>query len=54
MREETGQLQQLLYLAPDADQTPISQRPVRESLTALHHRVEAARFEAGDPYRYEY
>jgi hypothetical protein len=29
-REETGQLQALLYLSPDADGTPIARRPLRE------------------------
>jgi hypothetical protein len=30
MREETGRLQRLLYLALDADGTPIAQLPLRE------------------------
>jgi hypothetical protein len=48
MRKETGQLQKLLYLTPDADLTPIFKRPVHQSLTAINRRVEAARFETGD------
>jgi hypothetical protein len=36
MREETGRLQRLLYLAPDADGTPIAQLPLRgESIRRL-------------------
>jgi hypothetical protein len=31
VRGQTGHLQQLLYLAPDADNTPICQRPSREA-----------------------
>jgi hypothetical protein len=34
MREETGQLQRLLYLAPDADGTPIAQLPLRTIATS--------------------
>jgi hypothetical protein len=32
MRKETGCLQKLLYLAPEADGTPIARRPIRENL----------------------
>ena len=43
VRGETGKLQQLLYLCPDADSTPICQRPIREP--AASH--------AGTIYNYE-
>jgi hypothetical protein len=43
MREQTGRLQQLLYLAPDTDGTPIVQRPVREDPRADWDRLRSAR-----------
>jgi hypothetical protein len=42
MREQTGRLQQLLYLAPNADGTPISLRPLREDSLAVWQRYLAA------------
>jgi len=39
VRGETGKLQQLLYLSPDADSTPISQRPIRKPAGALEKRL---------------
>jgi len=49
MREQTGRLQQLLYLAPNADGTPIARRPIREDPLAVWVRyVEAARFGPSD------
>jgi hypothetical protein len=38
-RGETGKLQQLLYLSPDADSSPICQRPIREPADALKKRI---------------
>ena len=43
MREQTKRLQQLLYLAPDTDGTPIVQRPVREDPSADWDRLRRAR-----------
>jgi hypothetical protein len=43
MRGETGQNQKLLYLCPDADSTPIYQRPVREPPEAVFERVRESR-----------
>jgi hypothetical protein len=42
MREQTGQLQKLLYLAPNADGTPITARPLREEELAVWERYFAA------------
>ncbi|MGA8655944.1 MAG: hypothetical protein WB586_07315 [Chthoniobacterales bacterium] len=42
-RGETGQLQKLLYLAPNADSTPICRRPLREDPRAIWQRWEAAK-----------
>jgi hypothetical protein len=48
-REETGQLQALLYLAPDADCTPIARRPLREDPFAAWIRyLQAARYGRSD------
>jgi hypothetical protein len=48
-REQTGQLQQLLYLTPDADGTPIVQHPLREDPLPVWMRyIEAARFGPSD------
>ena len=38
MRGQTKRLQQLLYLTPDADGTPIAKRPVREDPSAVWDR----------------
>jgi hypothetical protein len=43
IREETGQLQTLLYLAPDADGTPIARRPLREDPQAVWIRYRKGR-----------
>jgi hypothetical protein len=49
MREETGQLQELLYLSPDADGTPIARRPLREDPFAVWIRyLQAARYGRSD------
>jgi hypothetical protein len=49
VREQTGQLQQLLFLAPNADSTPIAKRPVREPPLAVWERyLEAARYGRSD------
>jgi hypothetical protein len=45
MREQTGQLQQLLYLAPKADGTPIARRP---PLAVWVRYLEATRFGPSD------
>lgn len=50
-RGETGLLQQLLYLRPDADSTPICQIPVRESADALEKRIRETH--AGVIHNYE-
>jgi hypothetical protein len=42
IREQTGRLQQLLYLAPTADGTPIAARPLREDPLADWMRYLAA------------
>jgi hypothetical protein len=42
VREETGRLQQLFYLAPNADGTPIAARPLREDPLAVWMRYLAA------------
>jgi hypothetical protein len=48
-REETGQLQALLYLASDADGTPIARRPLREDPFAVWIRyLQAARYGRSD------
>jgi hypothetical protein len=48
-REETGRLQALLYLSPDADGTPIANRALREDpLAAWIRYLEAARFGPSD------
>jgi hypothetical protein len=39
-REETGQLQALLYLSPDADGAPIARRPLREDPQAVWIRYQ--------------
>jgi hypothetical protein len=45
IREQTGRLQQLLYLAPNADGTPIAARPLREDpLTDWMRYLAAVRF----------
>jgi hypothetical protein len=41
-RKEKGQIQRLLYLDPQADGTPIYQKPVRESATGAHERLAEA------------
>jgi hypothetical protein len=43
MRGQTKRLQQLLYLAPDADGTPIAKRPAREDPSAAWDRLRRAR-----------
>jgi hypothetical protein len=49
IREQTGRLQQLLYLAPNADGTPIAARPLREEALADWMRyLAAARFGPSD------
>jgi hypothetical protein len=49
MRAETGRFQQLLYLAPTADGTPIAARPMREDPLADWMRyLQAARFGPSD------
>jgi hypothetical protein len=49
VRGETGRLQQLLYLAPNADSTPIANRPVREEELAVWERyLIAARYGRSD------
>jgi hypothetical protein len=48
-RGQTGQLQQLLYLASNADSTPIARRPFREHPLAVWERyLVAARFGRSD------
>jgi hypothetical protein len=42
LRGQTGRLQQLLYLAPNADFTPIAERPAREPPLAVWKRYLAA------------
>jgi hypothetical protein len=41
MRGQTGNLQQLLYLNPDADGTPIYQLPAREWTHGVYHNYES-------------
>jgi hypothetical protein len=49
VREQTGRLQQLLYLAPNADGRPIAKRPVREdSLTVWERYLVASRYGRSD------
>ena len=49
VRGQTGQLQALLYLTPDADGTPIARRPLREDPLAVWIRyLQAARFGRSD------
>lgn len=49
IRAQTGNLQQLLYLTPNADSTPIAKRPVREDPLAVWERyLIAARFSRSD------
>jgi hypothetical protein len=49
VREETGQLQQLLYLSPDADSNPIAERPASQHPSAVLERyIEATRFGPSD------
>jgi hypothetical protein len=49
MRAETGRLQQLLYLAPNADSTLIAKRPLREDPLAVWTRyLTSARFGRSD------
>jgi hypothetical protein len=49
IRGQAGRLQQLLYLAPNADATPIVRRPVREHPLAVWERyLVAARFGRSD------
>jgi hypothetical protein len=49
MREQTGNLQRLLYLAPNADSTSIAKRPVREEpLAAWERYLVAARYGRSD------
>ena len=49
VRGQTGRQQQLLYLAPNADGTPIAKRPVREDPLAVWERyIIAARFGRSD------
>src|SRR5262249_27100341 len=49
IREQAGRLQQLLYLAPSADGTPIATRPLREDpLAAWERYLAAARFGPSD------
>jgi hypothetical protein len=48
-REQTGCLQKLLYLAPDADGTPIAKHPLREDpLAGWERYLAAARFGRSD------
>ena len=51
VREETGQLQRLLYLRPNADHTPICRIPPREPPGALETRIRATH--AGVLHHYE-
>jgi hypothetical protein len=51
VRGETGKPQQLLYLSPDADSTPICKRPVREPADALEKRIRETH--AGTIHNYE-
>jgi len=49
LRSQTGRLQQLLYLAPNADSAPIAKRPVREDPLAVWERyLIAARYGRSD------
>jgi hypothetical protein len=48
-RSQTGRFQQLLYLAPNAEGTPIASRPLREDSLAVWTRyLAAARFGPSD------
>jgi hypothetical protein len=46
-REETGQLQALLYLSPDADGTPIAKLPLREDPQAVWIRYRKGSIHSG-------
>jgi hypothetical protein len=49
IRGQTGNLQRLLYLTPNADSTPIAERPVREHPLAIWERyLIAARYGRSD------